>query len=245
MFKCCQIICRVKNIKEVVGDLEKAGFSVQWGSVPQKAKNAFLWFEHGPFIEFFSISPRWAYLSVPIGLFYGKAAGKRLAYWARHPEGWCDIALEPKKEKRGDNPDQCVAIQNDLESIKAAVTRAGIPTSRIIQGQRTRPDGLKVKFSFMATEPIGLPFLASPYDPPQHPEKIEHPNGATGIEWVKVAVEETHYDQFITLTQKDKWIKPELASQTRVLEVGLSGIKSELDAKYLHGAVFAVGSDNK
>ncbi len=236
MLKCCQIICKVKNVKKAVENLKKVGFSVQWGSEPNKANNAFLWFEKGPFIEFFSMSSYWYYLSVPFGLIYGQAARKRLAYWSRHPEGWCDIALASTNELKE-------AINtNELTQIELTVNQAGISTSRIIHGHRVRPDGLKVKFSFMATEPVGLPFLVSTYDPPQRPKKIRHPNGARGVEWVKVAVASTHFEQFLTLTRGDKWIKPELASQTQVLEVGLAGLKNELDSKDLHGAVFTIAS---
>ena len=234
MIKCSLIMCKVNNIANVVRDYEALGFSMEWGSAPERAHNALLWFEEGPFIEFFRAPKLFRYLRLPIGLVFGKAIGKRLAYYSRSSEGWCDVALEPAEMQN---------IQ-DLKAIKSVINKAGIPTSRIINGKRTRPDKLKVKYSLFMPNSVGLPYVAS-YDSPQRPEKIEHPNGATGIESVKMGVAENDLSQFQTLCKGDKFLKVEPSPQTRVLEVGLSGLEKKLDSRYLHGATFFTAPKNQ
>ncbi|GIQ70291.1 hypothetical protein DUZ99_06035 [Xylanibacillus composti] len=237
MLKCSHILCRVNNIAEVVRDLEAEGFSVEWGSAPERSLNALLWFEEGPFIEFFQIPKPLTVLIPPLGLVYGRVAGKRWAYWSRSPQGWCDVALEPD-EREGAGAKR---IQ-DLKAVKSAVNRAGISTSRLIHGRRTRPDGLKVNYSLFATEPLGLPFVVSAYDPPQRPDRIEHPNGASRVEWVKMGVAEEHLPSFQTLVNGDRWLKVVPSPQTGVLEVCLSGLTHTPDPGRLHGAVFATAA---
>ncbi|MBN3527029.1 VOC family protein [Paenibacillus apiarius] len=245
MLKCSHILCRVNNIAHAVRDYEALGFSMQWGSAPERAHNALLWFEEGPFIEFFQIPKRLTYLIPPLGLIYGQVARKRWTHWAKSAEGWCDVALEPADRERERTQEDGIDDGRDLTAIKSAIAQAGVSTSRVIHGKRTRPDGLQVKYSLFATEPIGLPFVVSAYDPPQRPEKIEHPNGATGVEWVRMEVAEHHLRSFQALSAGDKWLKTESASQTRVLEVCLAGLNKNLDAKLLHGAAFTTTSSSR
>lgn len=245
MIKCSHIVCKVNNIANVVRDYEALGFSMEWGSAPERAYNAMLWFEEGPFIEFYRPPKLFTYLRLPIGLVFGKAIGKRLAYYSRFSEGWCDVALEPA-DKNNEN-EQEAEMQNiqDLKAIKSAINKAGISTSRIINRKRTRPDKLKVKCSLFIPNSVGLPFVTSGYDSPQRPEKIEHPNGATGIESVKMGVAENDLSQFQTLCKGDKFLKVESSPQTRALEVGLSGLGKKLDSRYLHGATFFTAPKNQ
>ena len=167
-----------------------------------------------------------AFLSLPFGLVYGRAAGKRWIHWNKCSKGWCDVALEPTESTK------------DLRKIKLAINQAGISTSRIVHGKRIRPDGLKVKYSLFCPYTVNLPFVVSEYNPPQRPEKIKHPNGATGVEWVKMEVTESYFGQFHTLIKRDKRLKIEPSSQTRIFEVNILGLKRDLDPRYLHGAVF-------
>lgn len=231
MLKCSHILCKVTNLPEVVRHYESLGFSMEWGSAPEKACNALLWFEEGPFIEFFQIPKVFEYVGVPLGLVYGQAARRRWFHWAAAPEGWCDVAMEPAEE----------AEENTARAfgqLRAAVVEAGISTSRVIKGKRTRRDGSKVRYRFFAPDPVGLPFVVSAYDPPQRPERVVHPNGATCVAYVNVGVSEKHRSAFETLSKGDTRIKIKPSPQTRVVEVGLSGLSSPLDHTQLHGAVF-------
>ncbi|UHA73196.1 VOC family protein [Paenibacillus sp. 481] len=248
MLKCSHIICKVDDITTVVRDYEALGFTMQWGSAPQRAHNALLWFEHGPFIEFFQIPTSLSLLSFPLGLIYGRAAGQRFKYWSKCTEGWCDVALEPERVSsiemlNGEHPNgehpNAEYNRKELEDIQLAVRQLGMPTSRIINGKRTRPDGNLVRYSLFAPKETELPFIVSHYDPPQRPKKIEHPNGATGIEWVKMGLPSNLMSPFRALISGDEWLRAESAEITGVLEVGLSGLKESLDTSLLHGAVFA------
>lgn len=243
MLKCSHILCKVNNISDVVGDYEAEGFSIQWGSSPERALNALLWFEKGPFIEFFQIPKPLTFLIPPLGLIYGRAAGKRWAYWSKCSEGWCDVAMEPEERTSEASHGPGADRIRDLEAVKSAVNQAGISTSRMIHGRRTRPDGLKVKYSLFAPEPIGLPFVVSAYDPPQRPERIEHPNGASGVEWVKMGVADDRLHSFQFLAKEDKWLKAVSSPRTGVLEVCLSGLTKTLDPSRLHGAVFTTAKE--
>ncbi|MCG7409835.1 VOC family protein [Paenibacillus sp. ACRRX] len=240
MLKCSHILCKVDNISQVVRDYEALGFTMQWGSAPNRANNALLWFEQGPFIEFFQIPKPLTYFIRPLGLFYGQVAGRRWSYWAKAASGWCDLALEPEEQDMEHTQGGAVDDGRDLTVIKEAIDLAGVATSRVIHGRRTRPDGQKVKYSLFATEPLGLPFVVSTYDPPQRPLRITHPNGARGVEWVKMEVAEHQMDLFHALSQNDKWLRVDTSSHIRhskVIEVGLSGLCQTLDSKLLHGAV--------
>lgn len=238
MLKCSHILCKVNNISDVVRDYEAEGFSIQWGSAPERAHNALLWFEKGPFIEFFQIPKPLTLLIPPLGWIYGRAARKRWTYWSKSSAGWCDVAMEPEERiseaGHGSGADRI----RELEAVRSTVNKAGISTSRLIHGRRTRPDGWKVKYSLFAPEPIGLPFVVSTYDPPQRPKKIEHPNGASGVEWVKMGVADDRLHSFQVLSHGDKWLQAVSSPQTGVLEVCLSGLKTTLDPSRLHGAVF-------
>ncbi len=237
MLKCSHISCKVNNLAEVVRDYEALGFTMQWGSSPERAMNALLWFEEGPFIEFFQVPKPFTYFSLPLGLIYGRPASQRWKHWCQAAEGWCDLALEPND----DLPTTSEAGKEkgqDLADIKRIVKKMGIATSRVINGQRTRPDGITVKYSLFATKPVGLPFVVSAYDPPQRPLKIKHQNGATGVEWVKVGVAANQLSQFQAISAGDQWLKIEPAPQTQVLEVCLTGLEKKLDSRKAHGAVF-------
>ena len=71
MLKCSHILCKVNNISNLFRDYEALGFSVEWGSAPERAHNALLWFKEGPFIEFLQMPKPVTYLSLPLGLVYG------------------------------------------------------------------------------------------------------------------------------------------------------------------------------
>ncbi len=241
MLKCSHILCKVNNIANLVRDYESLGFCIEWGSAPKRALNALLWFEKGPFIEFFSIPRAFRYLGPPLGLAFGAAAAKRWTHWSRASQGWCDVALELEPADRTKEAASGAQIANrqDLKAIRTSMNQSGLPTSRIINGSRTRPDGVKVRYSLFTPEPVDLPFVVSAYDPPQRPGKIKHPNGASGVEWVKIGVAREHLHRFQRLSRSDKWLEIEPALQTRVLEVGLSGLSTQFDSRFLHGAVFA------
>jgi hypothetical protein len=247
MLKCSHIICRVNDLAAVVRDYESLGFVMEWGSEPKRAQNALLWFEQGPFIEFFQIPKPYTYLSIPLALMYGRAAGKLWSYWSGATEGWCDIALEPQCANGSEGSDAC-GNRRELQRIRREINHREIMASRVIRGRRVRPDGTKVRYSLFAPDPVELPFIVSHYAPPQRPKRIRHPNGASGVTWVKVGATKKLIHKFQTLISTEQWLRIQPALQTGVFEVGLSGLKELPKAELLHGAVFSIAineSENK
>ncbi|WP_170233172.1 VOC family protein [Sporomusa termitida] len=233
----------MNNIADTVRDYELLGFSMEWGSISAKAHNALLWFEQGPHIEFCQMPKRFSYFAFPFGLIYGKAAGRRLRHWAGPGEGWRDLALEIQREFDSE-PLSAENNHQELQLIKEAVNKLGISTSRIIRGKRVRPDGVTVQFSLFAPDDVGLPFVTTPILPRPQP-KITHPNGATGIEWVRIGVTEELSHHLAKLIPQDQWLKAEPAEQNGVIEVRLSGLNEHLAINLLHGAVFSSTHDEK
>lgn len=231
--KCSHILCRVNDIAMAVRDYERLGFAMQWGSDPARADNALLWFEEGPFIEFFQIPKSFAHFGVLLGLAKGAAAGKRWSAWARAGEGWCDAALEPEAE-----PVNWTAEDNrkQLEQIRMSVKRQGMDVSRLINGARMRPDEIKVRYSLFAPLSTGLPFVVSHYDSPQRPQSVRHPNGARKVEWVTFGLCGADSEAFHRLVPAEDRLRPVAAASSGVIEVGVSGLAGRLDERLLHGA---------
>lgn len=223
MLRCSHVICKVDDIHTLVRDYQDLGFTVEWGSAPDRARNAFVRFEEGPFLEFYELAAKARRLRLPLGLAYGGAAGDRIVRWARPGEGCRDVAVE--------------ADATSLAATRAALRAAGVATSRVIKGKRTRPDGRLVRYQFLATRPGGLPFVVSAYDPPQRPERIVHPNGARGIGRVRLDVADGDRPLLGILTGDDPYLDVAPAATTGVRGVTLYGLADELDISKLHGAV--------
>lgn len=223
MLRCSHVICRVEDIHALVRDYQDLGFTMEWGAAPDRAHNAFVRFADGPFLEFYELAPRARMLRWPLGLAYGFAAGDRIARWALPGEGCRDVAVETDATR--------------LAATRAALRAAGVATSRVIKGRRTRPDGQQVRYEFLATRPGGLPFVVSAYDPPQRPERIVHPNGARRIGRVRLDVTAADRPVLERLVGGDPHLELTSAATTVVRGVTLDGLAGELDAAKLHGAV--------
>ncbi|MGN9841245.1 VOC family protein [Nonomuraea sp. H19] len=230
MLKCSHILCKVDDIRAAVGDYSSLGFSVEWGSAPERAHNALIWFDDGPFIELFQLPSRFALLRWPFATIFGTAAGERLARWARPGEGWRDLAVETE--------------DTELAGVRAALRRKNVRVSRVMKGKRVRPDGGTVRYQFLASSPAELPFVVSAYDPPQRPERVVHPNGARGVARVRMGVSAADRASFDALVGEGRWLSAEPAATTGVLGVELHGLAADLDPRRLHGAVLTRGPVN-
>lgn len=230
MLKCSHVVYKVNCLSDIVKEYRERGFDIQWGSIPKKSFNAFIRFRHGPFIEFLQLPRRYALLRYPLGWFYGSPAGERMAYWATCPEGWCDVALEEKAEKSVVT-DDIISLQNLYLTLRSS----GIMLSRPIAGKRNRPDGQLVRYSFMLPVPSQLPFIVSPYYPPQHPMDVIHPNGALGIKQVLMGCctkDRLFFGKFLS---GDQWLATTPAEYTRVRSVTLYGA----DVSALKNSIFS------
>ncbi|MGW3974354.1 VOC family protein [Streptomyces ardesiacus] len=228
MLRCSHVLCKVDDVGAVVRDYEALGFTVEYGSAPERAHNALLWFEEGPFIEFFRLPPAFRLLKWPMAAVNGRAAGERLARWARPGEGWSDLALE--------------TADTSLAGVHTALRGGDVHVSRVMNGRRERPDGALVRYQFLATRPARLPFVVSSYDPPQRPAAVHHPNGARRIGRVRFGVSDRDraaFDKLAAHLDPDGPLTVEAAPATGVVAVELEGLNTPLDSAKVHGAALA------
>lgn len=228
--RCSHILCKVDDIHTLVRDYQDLGFTVEWGSAPERAHNALIWFEEGPFLEFFELAATSTLLRWPLGLAFGAAAADRLVSWARPGQGWRDLAVETDT--------------TSLTATRAELRNAGVATSRVIKGKRTRPDGRVVRYEFLATRPADLPFVVSAYDPPQRPPRVAHPNGARGVRRVHMGVASSMRPAFDALVANDPYLAVVPAATTGPLSVELAGLTDDLDESKLHGAVMTPATES-
>ncbi|WP_019548766.1 VOC family protein [Streptomyces sulphureus] len=233
MLRTSHILCKVDDVRAVVRDYQKLGFTVEYGSAPERAHNALLWFPEGPFIEFFQLPPAFRLLKWPMSVYGGSPAGARLTRWARRGTGWCDLALETSDTR--------------LDAARAALRAGGVRVSRAMGGKRTRPDGQLVRYQFLAASPDRLPFVVSSYDPPQRPLGIRHANGARRISAVHMEVAEADRPAFDTMTHAaalpaDDVLRVASGPRTRVVSVELSGLTDPVPDTPVHGAVLTAAA---
>jgi len=219
--RCGHVVCRVDDVASAVRDFTGVGFTVEWGADPRQAHNALIWFARGPFIEL--LEPPGPARLEPTVARYGQAAGQRIMRWASSSEGWCDVALETDSIH--------------LAATRAVLVGAGMDLSPVLEGMRTRPDGGTVRYEFLAPLPVQLPLVVSAYDPPQRPAHVTHANGAQEITRIRLGLsvaDKRHYD---ILVGDDRWLRPQIATETVIRDVELRGLVDELDPTRLHGAV--------
>ncbi|MFE5564697.1 VOC family protein [Amycolatopsis japonica] len=224
MLRCSHVLCRVDDVDSTVSDLIGLGFAVEWGSDPAAAYNAFIWFAEGPFIEFFEFPSSLGRLRWPVSAVFGRGMGNRLAKWAADGCGLRDVALETD--------------DTDLKDTRARLKARGLSVSRRFRNSRTRPDGREVRYQVIAPRSAALPFVVSAYDPPQRPDTVMHPNGATGVSAVHFGLRPEDFADYGRLIGPDPWLRPHTSAVPGVLEVELAGLATPLDPARAGGAAF-------
>lgn len=156
-------LVRTPDLKQAVADYERAGFTVVWGSDPDKAYNALIYFKQGGFIELFD-PPMNGFLRglAALGSFLRIGLMRRFHRWIR-ARGFCDYALE------------CHG------PLKEALQGTNLPKPRNMS--RVRDDGVKTRWQLSSPKDPYLPFVMGPYDPPLEPDasRTKHENGITRI----------------------------------------------------------------
>ena len=216
MLRCSHLLCTVHDLGQAVKDFRDLGFTVEWGSDPRRAHNALIWFPEGPFIELAHFPPS-------VGASADGALGERLARWVAPGEGWRDVALETDA--------------TDLAGARTWLEAAGVDVSPVMDGMRVRPDGEEVRYQYLMPHSARLPFVVSAYDPPQRPEAVTHPNGASRISRVHVTVSLGDRKTYDAMAAGDRWLRPEEGATTEVRAVELAGLRDAFDPGRLHGAV--------
>ncbi|GAA2485647.1 hypothetical protein GCM10023100_06150 [Actinocorallia cavernae] len=222
--RCSHVLLRVHDLTRAVGAFRAAGFEVAYATAPEhKALHAHVWFPDGPVIELLSTPPGARWMRLPVDLRFGRGAGERMVRWARQEEGFCDLAL--------------LAADAELATVTAELAGDGVPCGRAVSWTRRRPDGDKTRFAFSYPRSGRLPFLVTPYDPPQHPADVRHPNGATAITRIVLGVRPADLPAVRRLAGDAADLRLEEAPVTGVRAVHLAGLTDPLDPALLHGAV--------
>ncbi|ANY08115.1 VOC family protein [Pseudonocardia sp. HH130630-07] len=210
--RCSHVLVKVEDLHRAVRDFRDLGFVVHYATAERRARHAHVWFESGPIIEILTTPPGGRFLRRPLDLAFGRGSGARMIRWARSGEGFCDVAL----------------LAEDLD-------RPGV--GRRVDWTRTTAGGATTRFSFAYPRHDRVPFLVTPYDPPQHPATITHPNGATALSRVHLDVAPADRAAFDDLVAAGDDIVVHSAASTGVRAIELAGLTRELDRGLLHGAV--------
>ncbi|MFD5653373.1 VOC family protein [Streptomyces sp. NPDC127039] len=222
--RCSHVLLRVRDLPRAVGDFRTAGFEVAYATAPErKALHAHVWFPEGPVIELLSTPPGARWMRLPVDLRFGRGAGGRMVRWAGQDEGFCDLAL--------------LVEDAELASVTGELARDGVPCARTVRWTRRRPDGAETRFAFSYPRAGRLPFLVTPYDPPQHPAGVRHANGARAVTEIVLGVRPGDLPAVRRLADDVRDLRLEEAPVTAVRAVRLAGLTEPLDPSLLHGAV--------
>jgi hypothetical protein len=82
------VLYRVDDLHKAVKSMENAGFIVEYGTKPEKAYNAIIWFEEGIFIELFKNSELASWVKCIMKLFGYESILKRIKKWEEIETGW-------------------------------------------------------------------------------------------------------------------------------------------------------------
>ncbi|MBJ2248221.1 VOC family protein [Pseudomonas haemolytica] len=216
---CSHVLLWVRDLHQAVANFRAAGFEVTYATAEVRAQHAHIWFSHGPIIELLT-TPRHAWLfKWPIDCLAGRGAGRRMLRWAAHGEGFCDLAL--------------LCDDQHLAPRLKGLAACGVAMGRMVKWQRTCVDGSQTRFRFVYPRHARLPFLVTPYTPSQHPARLIHPNGATGLAAIHLGVSPADRTALNLLAGDDPMLHLQPAEFTGVQAVQIAGLAQPLT---LHGA---------
>ncbi|KAF1007476.1 MAG: hypothetical protein GAK28_01818 [Luteibacter sp.] len=219
---CSHVLLWVADIHQAVGDFRRLGFRVDYATDPARAKHAHIWFTQGPVIELLTTPANAHWFKWPIELMAGRGASARMLRWPAGGEGFCDVALQVHTQ--------------DLGLTVDTLRQDGIPMGRAVRWVRTRPDGQRIRFEFAYPRNDRLPFLVSPYDPPQHPAHVDHANGATALRRVHMSVRDTDLAALHRLIGDNPDFVLTPGSVTAVRAIELDGLRLPCESTLSHGA---------
>lgn len=223
--KSSHILCKVNDLAKAVSDYEKLGFTVQWGDTPEKAINALIWFEKGPFIELILAAAARppALMDWVLSRFAPNGIIKRFNGWRDQPEGWCEIALETH--------------DTDVAPKVKALCSLGMKIAGPYSNTRTPPGGTTIRTQTAFPHNTQLPILMGVYRPNPRPKRITHSNGATGVHTITVGIDDHNREAWAKLVDKnDPWLEL-VTGKIGVQSVSLNGLKNDLLQNLTHGAV--------
>jgi catechol 2,3-dioxygenase-like lactoylglutathione lyase family enzyme len=164
-FRLDHVVIAVSDLAKAVEDYRALGFTVQRGGrhPGRTSHNALVVFEDGAYLELIA----WQEPG-PAERWYNEHA--------RHGDGLMDFALLPEDTARA------------IEEAKGR----GLALTGPLDGGRVRPDGRELKWQTARQATFDLPFLCGDITPRElrvpEGEARRHPNGATGVASLTVAV---------------------------------------------------------
>ncbi len=166
--KLSHILYKVDDLHQAVKDFQEMGFTVEYGAKPDKAFNALIWFEQGPFIELFYAEPH-RIINFIVKILGLKGIVSRFKLFQYSNYGWTDYSLENDR----------IELQEEALQLK----KLGYKFSKI-PGFRTNIHGTKLKWKLLFPVDTTFPFFMSAYRPNPRPKIIKHPNGAKEVKQV-------------------------------------------------------------
>ncbi len=219
------ILCKVHDLPSAVRKWEDQGFVVQLGDAPDKAMNALVWFEGGPFIELIDVrraQPPWLFRML-MGLVSPDGVVRRLQRWLDSPEGWCEFSLETHDTD----------VAPGVKKLRANGTKIFGP----VRNKRTPVDSVTITTQTAFPHETSLPILMGAYRPNPRPKQITHPNGVTSVAHIAVRTpQDTLGTWHEMLDVNDPWLALEVG-EPAVRCVSLSGLSQSIPPELINGAV--------
>jgi catechol 2,3-dioxygenase-like lactoylglutathione lyase family enzyme len=231
MFQIGHVLIKVQDLKEAVRDYEELGFRVSYGSAPDKATNAMIYFEDGSFLELFCTSfgqPMDSVMKLAVKLMLALKSpyAGRYRNYITPVEGFRDYALDSTKGQE---------FAYNMELLK----QKGITVHGPRGMKRKNTEGILMTWSLCFPPQERLPFFMSPYSPALSlsSAKTEHPNGAVGFKEITITAKnweedlafyQSVYQQNPPLEKENNrlYCRFQIAGTTIVLEKGhMDGIR--------------------
>lgn len=172
VFRPSHYLIHVANLHDAVSDFEQSGFCVIWGSQPDKAHNAFIYFDSGDFVELYTPLKTGLVGNVQTLVIRTLARLRSPLFMRAH--SWLT---------RWKFADLCLECDGSLAMAAAAAGQRGISTTKPRQFKRTRLDGVVTCWDLCVPLNPELPFMIGPYTPPRTIGSAEraHANGVRRI----------------------------------------------------------------
>ena len=186
------VLYRVQDLHQAVGKLQDAGFIVEYGTTPEKAYNAFIWFEHGVFIEIYNNARLPAPVQWLMKLLGYQPVLDRMDKWQQTENGWCEWSLE--------------STDVHLDAEKYLLKRQHIP----FKFHKTKRKDIKsqvLRWELLMPNDIMFPFIMSAYVPNLKPKKVQHPNGVKSVTALVVGKEQLNTALLSQLLSEETGLK--------------------------------------
>lgn len=209
MYKIGHLQYKVKDLENAMKKFERLGFDVERAN--EKSKNAFIWFETGPYIELIEMNSNLVLFAYLFRWFYGKAMKERWKKWCGNKEGFIDFAIETIE-------DEYRNIQNFPKN-KEILKDFGIETNKVITWNRKNSKNEKISFSYLPVIPASLPFVVSDYSRNQRPIRVLHNNNIEKIQRVNFICQEKEYEFLVNILENDEHLKLTIGTNSKIDQV--------------------------